>query len=208
MKSSGERGIFFRGVKSLFQIFSQCEICFFLVKIVHFNLVDLNQILVVSKSDKLKKPCSFLYFFPFNFQFSTSSLLPFQIFSIFPFFLAPLFLTGKQKNSRWKMWGEHSAPCPVTPLMKRYFKNIWGWPISFTLARWNAKHQTMRARIRINDTNQLTGLYHLFWSSHALFGVWHCLCLAKVKLVGHPQIFLILYYVGRLRHQRWWWNLD
>ena len=41
-----------------------------------------------------------------------------------------------------------------------------------------------------------------------LFGVSHCLRLAKVKLIGHPQIFLILYYVGRLRHQRLWWNLD
>ena len=51
--------------------------------------------------------------------------------------------------------------------------------------------------------NYLIGLYYLFWSSHALFGASHCLRLAKVKLIGHPQIFLILYYVGRLRHQRW-----
>ena len=42
----------------------------------------------------------------------------------------------------------------------------------------------------------------------------HCLVfrivlhLAKVKLISHPQIFLILYYVGLLRHQRWWWNFD
>ena len=35
-----------------------------------------------------------------------------------------------------------------------------------------------------------TGLYHLFWSSHALSGVSHCLRLAKVKLIGHRQIFL------------------
>ena len=42
----------------------------------------------------------------------------------------------------------------------------------------------------INLINYLTGLYHLFWSSHALFGVSHCLNLAKVKLIGHPQIFL------------------
>ena len=40
--------------------------------------------------------------------------------------------------------------------------------------------------------NYLTGLYHLFWSSHALFGVSHCLHLAKVKLMGHPQIFLTM----------------
>ena len=43
--------------------------------------------------------------------------------------------------------------------------------------------------------NYLTGLYHLFWSSHTLFGVSQCLRIAKVKLIGHPQIFLILYYV-------------
>ena len=42
----------------------------------------------------------------------------------------------------------------------------------------------------INLINYLTGLYHLFWSSHALFGVSHCLRLAKVNLIGHPQIFL------------------
>ena len=35
--------------------------------------------------------------------------------------------------------------------------------------------------------NRFTGLYHLFCSSHALFGVSHCLRLAKVKLIGHPQ---------------------
>ena len=46
----------------------------------------------------------------------------------------------------------------------------------------------------INLINYLTGLYHLFWSSHTLFGVSHCLCLAKVKLIGHPQIFLILFF--------------
>ena len=36
----------------------------------------------------------------------------------------------------------------------------------------------------INLINYLTGMYHLFWSSHALFGVSHCfaLHLAKVKL--------------------------
>ena len=55
----------------------------------------------------------------------------------------------------------------------------------------------------INLINYTTGSYHLFWSSHALFGVSHCLRLAKVKLIGHPQIFLILYYVGRLRHRKW-----
>ena len=58
----------------------------------------------------------------------------------------------------------------------------------------------------INFVNYLTGLYQLFWSSQALFGVSHRLRLAKVKLIGHPQIFL-LYYVGHLRHQRWRWNL-
>ena len=42
--------------------------------------------------------------------------------------------------------------------------------------------------------NHFTGLYHLFWSSHALFGVSHCLRLAKVKLIGHPQIFLQLHF--------------
>ena len=37
----------------------------------------------------------------------------------------------------------------------------------------------------------------------------HCLVfsivlhLAEVKLIGHLQIFLILYYVGPLRHQEW-----
>ena len=44
----------------------------------------------------------------------------------------------------------------------------------------------------INLINYFTGLYHLFWSSHALLGVSHCLRLAKVKLIGHPQIFLTL----------------
>ena len=33
----------------------------------------------------------------------------------------------------------------------------------------------------INLINHFNGLYHLFWSSHALFGVSHCLRLAKVK---------------------------
>ena len=55
----------------------------------------------------------------------------------------------------------------------------------------------------INFVNYLTGLYQLFRSAQALFGVSHCLRLAKVKLIGHSQIFVILYYVGRLRHQRW-----
>ena len=42
-----------------------------------------------------------------------------------------------------------------------------------------------------NLINYLTDLYHLFWFSHALFGVSHCLRLVKVKLLGHPQIFLV-----------------
>ena len=50
-------------------------------------------------------------------------------------------------------------------------------------------------KIIINLVNYLTGLYHLFWSSRALFGVSHCLRLAKVKLIGHPQIFLNLSYL-------------
>ena len=32
--------------------------------------------------------------------------------------------------------------------------------------------------------------------THELFGVSHCLRLAKVKLIGHPQIFRKLYYVN------------
>ena len=35
-----------------------------------------------------------------------------------------------------------------------------------------------------NLINHFTGLCHLFWSSHALFGVSHCLLLAKVKLIS------------------------
>ena len=46
----------------------------------------------------------------------------------------------------------------------------------------------------VNLINYFTGLYHLLWSSHALFGVSHCLRLAKVKLIGHPQIFLIFFF--------------
>ena len=41
--------------------------------------------------------------------------------------------------------------------------------------------------------NYLTILYHLFWSSHASFGVSHCLRLTNVKLIGHPQIFRKLF---------------
>ena len=45
---------------------------------------------------------------------------------------------------------------------------------------------------RLTSTHLLNGLYHVFWSSHTLFGVSHCLHLAKVKLrpIGNPQIFL------------------
>ena len=55
----------------------------------------------------------------------------------------------------------------------------------------------------INLINHFTGLYHLFWSSHALFGVSHCLRLAKVKLTGHPQIFLtkIIHYTFTSKHR-------
>ena len=47
-----------------------------------------------------------------------------------------------------------------------------------------------------------SGVQHPTISMHCLV-LHNVLRLAKVKLIGHPQIFVILYYVGRLRHQRW-----
>ena len=83
------------------------------------------------------------------------------------------------------------APPGDEAIMKIHKKLFSGIPINFTFYVISPK-----------VINYSTGLFHLFWSSHALFGVSHCLHLAKAKLIRHPQIFLISPKLQRI----WSWN--
>ena len=116
----GIRGIFFRGAKSLFLIFSRREMLFFPLEI--SILVDPKQISAVSKKWKAKKKkkvlCFFSHHFPLQltwFFYSSPSTIFLLFFFIFPFSL-PLFSWLVSKNFLVKNIWEHSAPPPPPPL--------------------------------------------------------------------------------------------
>ena len=48
-----------------------------------------------------------------------------------------------------------------------------------------------RLSLIVSLINTITGLYHLFWSSHASFGV-----SSYALLIGHPEIFLNIYIIS------------
>ena len=104
---------FSEGGKSLFLIFSQREICFFLVKIVRFGWLQTN-FSGFKKWQAKKKKRSSAHFHHFSLPFLIFHLFKFSFFSS-PFSLSslPLFPGRSAKLSQWKMSGGTLLPPPV-----------------------------------------------------------------------------------------------
>ena len=115
---SGVTGIFFRGGKVTFPVFSRCEICFFPVEIFNFGITQTNfrgfkkwtakkkTKQNKTKQNKTKTKSS-------HFHIHTSSLQLFvshRPFQNFPSFCCLYFPGRSGKISWWKMSGGHSAP--------------------------------------------------------------------------------------------------
>ena len=106
----GFSALFSEGAKSLFLIFSQHEICFFLVKIVHFGWPQTNFSGFKKWQAKKKKKvlCLFSSFFTSIFNFP-----PLRIFLLFLSIFhssLPLFPGRSAKSSQWKMSGGTLPP--------------------------------------------------------------------------------------------------